>query len=168
MRSHYILKMFSKVSTPSTSHSSLFAFFVALMVFSALFTLLPLSAQSQSNELENSLDDEDLDEDSSLKRGLPRLLPSGKAKLIGLNKRSGQARKILATAGRNAFFETLTVRLVACTRIAYPTHDDFAALLKISEREEGVLFQGWMYAEYPSLNSMEHPIYDVWIESCAP
>ena len=145
-----------------------------LTVFSALASLLPLAAQSQSNEAgneveEGSLDDEglDSDEDSLRTRGLPRLRPASQAQLIGLNKRSGQARKILAVVGKDSFFESLTVRLVSCSRIAYPTHDDFAALLKISDRQEGVLFQGWMYAEYPSLNSMEHAIYDVWVEGCA-
>ncbi len=90
------------------------------------------------------------------------------ASLIGLNKRSGQARKLRAPVGQSLRFETLTINLVSCTRILYPRFEDSAALLSISERKEGVLFKGWMYAQYPSLSAMDHPIYDVWVERCLP
>ena len=29
------------------------------------------------------------------------------------------------------------------------------------------IFSGWVYRETPSLNLVEHPIYDVWPKSCA-
>jgi hypothetical protein len=28
------------------------------------------------------------------------------------------------------------------------------------------LFTGWMFADSPGLNAVEHPIYDVWLEGC--
>ena len=97
-----------------------------------------------------------------------RIKESSSAWLVGLNKRSGQAKKLRAPVGRNLRFETLTIRLVSCARILYPRFEDSAALLSISERKEGTLFKGWMYAQYPSLSTMDHPIYDVWVERCLP
>ena len=32
--------------------------------------------------------------------------------------------------------------------------------------EERKVFSGWMLASSPSLNGMEHPLYDVWVISC--
>jgi hypothetical protein len=29
------------------------------------------------------------------------------------------------------------------------------------------VFSGWLYKETPSLNVVEHPVYDVWPKSCA-
>ena len=29
------------------------------------------------------------------------------------------------------------------------------------------VFSGWLYKESPSLNVVEHPVYDVWPKSCA-
>ena len=29
------------------------------------------------------------------------------------------------------------------------------------------LFSGWMFAESPGLNAVEHPIFDVWLTGCA-
>jgi len=28
------------------------------------------------------------------------------------------------------------------------------------------IFSGWMFAESPGLNAVEHPIYDVWLKEC--
>ena len=28
------------------------------------------------------------------------------------------------------------------------------------------IFSGWMFAENPGLNALEHPIYDVWLTDC--
>jgi hypothetical protein len=28
------------------------------------------------------------------------------------------------------------------------------------------IFSGWMFAESPGLNAVEHPIYDVWLTGC--
>lgn len=31
---------------------------------------------------------------------------------------------------------------------------------------EKKLFSGWMFAESPGLNAVEHPVYDVWLTEC--
>jgi hypothetical protein len=28
------------------------------------------------------------------------------------------------------------------------------------------IFSGWMFAESPGLNAVEHPVYDVWLTAC--
>jgi hypothetical protein len=33
--------------------------------------------------------------------------------------------------------------------------------------QEKRLFAGWMFAESPGLNAVEHPVFDVWLSSCA-
>ena len=27
-------------------------------------------------------------------------------------------------------------------------------------------FSGWMIKDLPSISSMEHPLYDIWVEDC--
>ena len=29
------------------------------------------------------------------------------------------------------------------------------------------IFAGWMFAENPGLNAVEHPVFDIWLTSCA-
>jgi hypothetical protein len=33
--------------------------------------------------------------------------------------------------------------------------------------KEKKLFSGWMFAESPGLNAVEHPVFDVWLTECA-
>jgi hypothetical protein len=28
------------------------------------------------------------------------------------------------------------------------------------------IFKGWMFAESPGLNALEHPVYDIWVTDC--
>ena len=28
------------------------------------------------------------------------------------------------------------------------------------------IFSGWMFADSPGLNAVEHPVYDVWLKDC--
>ena len=32
--------------------------------------------------------------------------------------------------------------------------------------KEEKLFSGWMFAESPALNAVEHPVFDVWLSEC--
>ena len=34
------------------------------------------------------------------------------------------------------------------------------------KREIRQIFSGWMFADSPGLNAVEHPVYDVWLKSC--
>jgi len=33
--------------------------------------------------------------------------------------------------------------------------------------QEQRIFTGWMFAESPGLNAVEHPVYDIWLTGCA-
>lgn len=37
---------------------------------------------------------------------------------------------------------------------------------RLGDRPATRVFSGWLYAESPSLNVMQHPRYDVWLKSC--
>ena len=34
------------------------------------------------------------------------------------------------------------------------------------DKSEKKIFSGWMFAESPGLNAVEHPVYDVWLTEC--
>ena len=36
----------------------------------------------------------------------------------------------------------------------------------IKNKDKVYIFNGWMLSGNPSINAMEHPNYDIWIESC--
>lgn len=48
-----------------------------------------------------------------------------------------------------------------------PKTDTFVEVDEITlDRKIRRIFSGWMFAESPGLNAVEHAIYDVWLKNC--
>lgn len=48
-----------------------------------------------------------------------------------------------------------------------PKTDTFVEVDEITlDRKIRRIFTGWMFAESPGLNAIEHPVYDVWLKRC--
>ena len=89
-----------------------------------------------------------------------------------LNKRNGQARDITLKPGQAMRLGDLIVRLRACETTAdWEPEQLTGAFVQADVRGRdgswGRVFSGWLFKETPSLNVVEHPIYDVWPKSCA-
>ena len=89
-----------------------------------------------------------------------------------LNKRNGIVRDITLRPGEAVRIKDAVVRLRACETTApwesEPLTGAFVQLdvLRTDGRWQRA-FSGWLYKESPSLNVVEHPVYDVWPKSCA-
>lgn len=89
-----------------------------------------------------------------------------------LNKRNGLSRDITLKPGQAIRLNDLIVRLRACETTAdWEPEQLTGAFVQVDVRGRdgtwGRVFSGWLYKESPSLNVVEHPIYDVWPKSCA-
>ena len=93
--------------------------------------------------------------------------------VIGLlNKRNGLSRPITLKPGQSVRLGDAIVRLRACeTTAPWEVQTLTGAFVQLDVRNpQGRwqrVFSGWLYKETPSLNVVEHPIYDVWPKSCA-
>jgi hypothetical protein len=48
-----------------------------------------------------------------------------------------------------------------------PRTDSFVEVDEITlDRKIRRIFTGWMFAESPGLNAVEHAVYDVWLKDC--
>jgi hypothetical protein len=89
-----------------------------------------------------------------------------------LNKRNGQERDLTLKPGQGVRVGDVVVRLRACETTApweaEPLTGAFVQLdVQGRDQRWRRVFSGWLYKESPSLNVVEHPIYDVWPKSCA-
>lgn len=89
-----------------------------------------------------------------------------------LNKRNGLYRDLSMKPGQAVRIGDLVVRLKACETTApwEPEHYTGAFVQVIvhgSDDKWRKYFSGWLFKESPSLNVVEHPIYDVWTKACA-
>ncbi len=88
-----------------------------------------------------------------------------------LNKRNGLSRDLTMKPGEAVRIGDLVVRLRACEATApWETERWTGAFVQVITRETRTswrkTFSGWLYKESPSINVVEHPIYDVWIKAC--
>ena len=88
-----------------------------------------------------------------------------------LNKRNGLSRDLVMKPGQAVRLGDLVVRLRACEETApWEPERWTGAFVQVITRQSGTTwrktFSGWLYKESPSLNVVEHPIYDVWIKAC--
>ena len=89
-----------------------------------------------------------------------------------LNKRNGIVRDFTLKPGEAIRAKDALIRLRACDSTApWETERLTGAFVQLDvQRRDSTwvrVFSGWVYKESPSLNVVEHPVYDVWVRSCA-
>lgn len=101
---------------------------------------------------------------------LPTPMAERVVTFAALNKASREVRTLTAKPGSTVVFERLTIRVRACETTPPWERPLTGAFLQIDERlRQGGskrIFSGWLYAESPSLNSVQNSNYDVWVKSC--
>ena len=93
-----------------------------------------------------------------------------------LNKRNNISRDLEMKPGEARRVGDVVVRLSACERTAPweepPETGAFVQVIVLeradadSEPEWRRIFSGWLFKNSPSLNVVEHAIYDVWVKEC--
>lgn len=89
-----------------------------------------------------------------------------------LNKRNGLSRDINLKPGQGVRIGDLVVKVKACERTDDWEADQLtgAFVQVIVKNTTGdnwrKVFSGWLFKESPSLNVVEHPVYDVWAKAC--
>lgn len=90
-----------------------------------------------------------------------------------LNKRNNVSEDITLKPGESREIGPVIIRLSACERTApWELPQETGAFVQVDIRERGAqahtrVFSGWLFRESPSLNVVEHPVYDVWVKNCA-
>jgi hypothetical protein len=89
-----------------------------------------------------------------------------------LNKRNNVSEEIRLKPGEAKEIGPVIVRVAACERTApWEMPQQTGAFVQVDIRERGQaqhrrVFSGWMFLESPSLNVVEHPVYDVFVKNC--
>lgn len=92
-----------------------------------------------------------------------------------LNKRNNIAQDLTMKPGETRRIGDVIVALKACERTApWEMPQETGAFVQVFVQQAGNdqaafgrVFSGWLFKESPSLNVVEHPIYDVWVKECA-
>ena len=92
------------------------------------------------------------------------------AKMQALDKITGQMSVIEVPVNGEVRFGSFSVVVRNCQATPQEETPDNYAFVDITDTQKDGktynIFKGWMISSSPSLNSVEHPIYDVWLLRC--
>ncbi|MFL5258783.1 MAG: DUF2155 domain-containing protein [Hyphomicrobiales bacterium] len=88
----------------------------------------------------------------------------------GLDKISGSTTTFEVRIGEEKRFGGLLVKPDVCYSRPVTEEPKTTSFVEVDELETNDqrkrVFTGWMFAESPGLNAVEHPVYDVWLTGC--
>lgn len=92
------------------------------------------------------------------------------AEFSGLDKITGRITTFDVYINETVQFGALQVTPKVCysrTEDEAPKTDVFVEVDEITlDRKVRRIFTGWMFADSPGLNAVEHAVYDVWLKNC--
>ena len=92
------------------------------------------------------------------------------AVFAGLDKITGRITSFDVYIDETVQFGSLQVTPKVCLTSAEGEAEKTDAFVQVDEitldRKIQRIFSGWMFADSPGLNAVEHPVYDVWLNSC--
>ena len=91
--------------------------------------------------------------------------------LKALDKITAKTSSIRVAVGAKKFFGTLEIKALKCQLSEDKDTSDTVAYIQVKDlsskdNNRVFLFNGWTFASSPTLQSIDHPIYDLWITSC--
>lgn len=97
-------------------------------------------------------------------------IPMNMAEMQALDKVTGKMSVISVPVNGEVKFGSFSIVVRSCqTTPPEETPENYAFVDVADTNREGEtfnIFKGWMMSSSPSLNSVEHPIYDVWLLKC--
>jgi hypothetical protein len=91
----------------------------------------------------------------------------------GLDKITARVTSFAATVDTPQRYGALEVLVRACHKAPPEEPPQTSAYVEVRQIDTGTgevqphaIFKGWMFAESPGLNALEHPVYDIWVTDC--
>ena len=112
------------------------------------------------NKTENILEKSDFKKDNKIYINLK-----------ALDKITAKTSSIRLAIGEKNFFGSLEIKVLRCQFSDNNGFSDTVAYLQVKDlsakdNDQVFLFNGWTFASSPTLQSIDHPVYDLWITSC--
>ena len=129
--------------------------------------------EEEKSELEKkdskaTIDDNDVNSEESTQ---PFIKGKIYINLTALDKITAKTSTFKVAVGDKKFFGPLEIKALKCEISEDKGISDTVAYLQvkdlsIKDNNQVFLFNGWTFASSPTLQSIDHPVYDLWITSC--
>ena len=91
--------------------------------------------------------------------------------LTALDKITAKTSSIRLAVGDKKFFGSLEITALKCRHSEGKDISDTVAYIQVKDlsskdNNQVFLYNGWIFASNPTLRSIDHPVYDLWITNC--
>ena len=89
------------------------------------------------------------------------------AKLRAIDRTTGRSFILNTPLNKIISFSKLSINVKYCYRNPINREiENYAYIVIKDSKKDKNIFEGWMFSSSPSINSMEHPINDIWLLEC--
>ena len=88
-----------------------------------------------------------------------------------LDKVSSKNHKINIKIGEEKVFKNISIKPLKCKNSEFDDSPEIIAYLQVKDlknigNDEVFVFNGWTFSSSPSINTFDHPVYDLWLTKC--
>ena len=88
-----------------------------------------------------------------------------------LDKVNSKNSTLILTIGEEQNFKNLSLKALKCKNSKFDDNPEITAYLQVKDndvenKDKVFIFNGWAFSSSPSLNTFDHPVYDVWLKGC--
>ena len=132
------------------------------------------------NKLPSTYDEEFIDDESNEEQILQKIKfkesKKSESKIIvveikALDKITAKTSTLSIKLGEEKYFGRLKIKPLQCKASDIDQAPDTIAYLQVidtsnKKKDQVFVFNGWTFASSPTLRSLDHPIYDLWLLGC--
>ena len=77
----------------------------------------------------------------------------------------------IKNGGDEIVYKDLSIRIMKCKNSEFDDNPEVTAYIQVKDltkknKNDVFVFNGWMFSSSPSIAPFDHPVYDIWLESC--
>ena len=88
-----------------------------------------------------------------------------------LDKVSSKNYKVKIKIGEEKIFKNISIKPFKCKNSEFDDNPEIIAYIQVKDlknigNDEVFVFNGWTFSSSPSINTFDHPVYDLWLTKC--
>ena len=88
-----------------------------------------------------------------------------------LDKVSSKNSLLKIKIGEEKKYKNLLIKSLKCKNSEFDDNPEITAYLQVKDltsknKDEVFIFNGWTFSSGPTINTFDHPVYDIWLTDC--
>ena len=88
-----------------------------------------------------------------------------------LDKVSSKNNLLKIKIGEEKKFKNLLIKSLKCKNSEFDDNPEITAYLQVkdltnTDNDEVFVFNNWTFSSSPTINTFDHPVYDIWLTKC--